>query len=82
MKILPETPSLCHRFHPYILPVVGPHLGSQNDDFIAHKTINVQKIKQDMVYHHSINTELRYLFILILLELVNFNFSQRLWLGK
>lgn len=34
-------------------------LWGHGDDFIAHKTIKVQRLKQDMVYHHSMDTEPR-----------------------
>lgn len=53
---------------------VTPYLGSQSNDFIAHKTIKVQRMKQDMTHHHSIDTEPRFLFILILFHVVNFSF--------
>jgi len=39
MNISQESPRLGYRLHPLFLLVVGPHLGSQSDDFIAHKTM-------------------------------------------
>lgn len=70
-------PGNCQSLHQVlclIFACVGSHLGSQRDDFIAYKTIKVQRIKQDIVYNHSIDSEPRCLSILILFDLVNFSF--------
>ena len=70
-------PGNCQSLHQVlclIFACVGSHLGSQRDDFTAYKTIKVQRIKQDMVYNHSIDSEPRCLSILILFDLVNFSF--------
>ena len=70
-------PGNCQSLHQVlclIFACVCSHLGSQRDDFTAYKTIKVQRIKQDMVYNHSIDSEPRCLSILILFDLVNFSF--------
>ena len=61
---------------------LAPHLESQSNDFIAHKTIKVRRIKQDMVHSHSTDTEPRCFFILILFDLVNFSFLSATVVGK
>lgn len=64
MKNSQEGPHLCPSSHPLFLLVVGPHLESQSDDFIAHKTTNVQRLRQDIVHHHSIDAEHECFFLL------------------
>lgn len=71
MEISQESPHLGRRFHSLFLLVVGPHVGSQSNDFIAHKTMSVQRIKQDTVRHHSIVAEYRFFFFWILFGLMN-----------
>ena len=72
-ETFPGNRQSLHQVLSLIFACVGFHLGSQRDDFIAHKTIKVQRIKQDMVHNHSIDSEPRCLSILIVFDLVNFS---------
>lgn len=81
MKISQEIPSLC-QFPSFILFAVGPHLGLQGGDFIAYKTINVQRIQRDAVHHHSVDTEPKRFLFWILFGVMNYSFLSTPVIGE